>query len=277
MSKIIKVSFLVLIFSNFISNISKAEVGAVSTATGGTGRGAVETVDGILLNPAFVAEFPTKTFSVNYSTDEWAMSVVDNGTDSYFPAGLVFESAKTDTLDTEKLGLVFSLPRWKKLVVGSNISMVEYGDKATLTETNYRQVVGDLGMTFSVNRDIAIGLVANKIGSSRIDLPVNLQLQRTTGLGMSYTYMNFVRFRFDVESAPENKTNRLTYMYGLENYVNDWVVFRLGYQNNYYLNKNFASAGLGFVGPQFSLHYAYITDAANRTDQKHLFDLGIPF
>ena len=32
--------------------------------------------------------------------------------------------------------------------------------------------------------------------------------------------------------APENKTDRLVYMLGLENYLNDWVVFRLGYQNN---------------------------------------------
>ncbi len=273
-NKIIKISFVVLFFSNF----ARAEIGAVSTATGGTGRGAVETVDGMLLNPAFIAEFPTKTFSVNYSSSAWAMTITDNGVDSFFPAGLIFESSRTDTLDTQKLGLALALPRWKKFVIGATVSMVDYSNNATLaTEFSYKQVVADVGMTYSINRDIGIGLVFNKAGSNRVDLADNLQLQKTTALGLSYTYQNFVRFRFDVESAPENKTDKLTYMYGLENYINDWVVFRIGYQNNKYVNKDYLTAGLGFVGPQFGLHYAYIADTKDKTDQKHLIDLGIPF
>jgi hypothetical protein len=66
-------------------------------------------------------------------------------------------------------------------------------------------------------------------------------------------------------------------MGGLENYINDYVVFRLGYQNNQVTAKDYISAGLGFTGPQFGLHYAYISNTADKTEDKHLIDLGIPF
>jgi hypothetical protein len=55
------------------------------------------------------------------------------------------------------------------------------------------------------------------------------------------------------------------------------VVFRLGYQNNQITAKDYISAGLGFSGPQFGLHYAYISNTADKSEDKHLIDLGIPF
>lgn len=271
---------IILLFLSVLSfnSITHADIGAISTATGGSGRGAVETVDGILLNPAFVAEFPTKNFSVNYSDDEWAMTVSDNGEDSYFPAALQFVNLKNATLETQKLGFSVALPRWKKLVLGTTLSMVEYTNSPTnATEFNYRQAVADMGLTYSISRDWALGFVANTVAASKVELASALQLQKTLSMGASYTYKNFARFRFDIESSVENKTDRLTYMYGLENYVNDWIIFRMGYQNNNELAKNYLTAGLGFAGPQFGLHYAYISDTKDKTDQKHLIDLGIPF
>jgi hypothetical protein len=119
--------------------------------------------------------------------------------------------------------------------------------------------------------------VANKVGSTKTDLAENLQLQKTMALGFSYTYGNFVRLRFDMESGPDNQTERLVYKLGMENYINDWIVARFGYQNNNVLAKNYGSLGLGFVGPQFGLHYAYISDVSGGRDQKHLIDLAIPF
>ena len=66
-------------------------------------------------------------------------------------------------------------------------------------------------------------------------------------------------------------------MAGLETYLNDWMIIRLGYQNNNVLSKNFTTAGLGFSGPQFGFHYGYLTNVSNRNEDRHTVDLGVPF
>lgn len=270
-------AFLLLIIL-FNINYAQSDVGAVSTATGGTGRGAVEPVDGLLLNPATLLDFPTQNFAFNYGSDEWALTVADNGKDAYFPAAVQFINRKTSLLDTQKLGFSFGLPRWKKVGFGGTLSMVEYGyHPAGNLDLKYRQGVFDFGMTWALTKNMGFGLVANRLASTRTDLAAGLQVQKTVGMGLSYVYQNFARVRFDIESAPENKVDKLVYMIGFENYINDWVVMRLGFQDNNVLVKDFFSAGVGFSGPQFGLHYAYITDVSNNNDQKHLFDLSVPF
>lgn len=255
-----------------------AAVGAVSTATGGSGRGAIEPIDGVLLNPATISDLPSKHFSYNYSSDQWALTVVDNGQEAYLPAALKFIKTTNSVIDTQQLGLSFASRRWKKITVGMTVSMFEYTNYlSSTTEQKYRQTTADLAATYALATNFGVGFVANKIGSSQIDLAENLQTQKTLALGLSYTYQKFARLRFDIESAPENKTDRLVYMLGLENYLNDWVVFRLGYQNNNVLVKNYFTTGIGFAGPQFGLHYAYFSNTADKTEDKHLFDIGIPF
>lgn len=274
------ISILLLCFLGLPNEVmAVTNLGAVSTATGGTGRGAVEPVDGLLLNPAFLLDFPTKNFSFNYANDQYAIVISDNGKDAVFPAALQFISQKSDAVDTRKFGLTLSLPKWKILKVASTVALVEYNNllNNTGSEIKYRQGVADLGITLAISKDFGFGLVVNKIASSNSELSETLQQQKTIGLGVSYTYLNFVRARFDIETGPDNKTDQLVYMYGLENFINDWVVFRIGYQNNKVVQKDYLTAGFGFAGPQFSLHYAYVGNTASSSDQKHLFDLGIPF
>lgn len=256
-----------------------ANVGAVSNATGGSGRGAVDTTDGILLNPAFLVDFPAKYFTVNYSQDDYAVTIVDNGKESYFPAALQFVETKSSLVDTRKFGVSLATPRWKILTIGTTISLVEYSNilNNSLPETKYRQGVADLGLTLALTKDIGFGLVANKIGSTHTEMPSALEVQKSIGAGLSYTYANFIRLRFDVQTGPDNKTDDLVYMYGLENFINEWLVLRVGYQNNRVTSQNYLTGGIGFDGPQFGLHYAYVGNTANQPDQKHLFDLSIPF
>lgn len=261
-----------------ISNLSQATIGAVSTATGGSGLAAVEPVDGLLKNPAFIRDILNRNFSFNYAPDQWAITVSDNAPDSLFPAALQMINTRETNMNMQKLGLTFAAPRMKSLVVGATAAMVSYDHNPNLTTAEkFHQGVMDVGATFAINRDIGIGFVANKVGSTKTDLAENLQLQKTMALGFSYTYGNFVRLRFDMESGPDNQTERLVYKLGMENYINDWIVARFGYQNNNVLAKNYGSLGLGFVGPRFGLHYAYISDVSGGRDQKHLIDLAIPF
>lgn len=270
---------IILCISFFIINSSVlAAIGAVSIATGGSGRGAVEPIDGVLLNPATISDMPDKVFSYNYSSNNWAMTVSDNGRDSFFPAALVFSKVIEPVLDTQKLGLSFATRRWNKIAIGGTVSLMEYTHYlSSSSEQKYRQTNLDLAITYALAKNIGIGLVSNKVNSTKIDLSESLQPKNTTALGISYTYLNFARFRYDIETGAENKTDRLVHMMGVENYISDWIVFRIGYQNNNVVSKNYFTTGLGFAGPQFGLHYAYISNTADKTEDKHYIDLGFPF
>ena len=262
------------IFSHQVS----AAIGAVSTATGGSGRGAVEPVDGVFLNPAMISDLSKKNFSFNYSAEQWGLAIVDNGADSYFPAALTLVRTDTSALDTQQVGLSIASARWQRISLGVTASMYEYVNLgAGNIEQKYRQGVFDAGLTFAITPNFGFGIVGKKINSSKIDLAENLQAQKTTAAGISYTYQKFARVRLDVETAPDNKTDRLVYMAGLENYVNDWLVFRIGYQNNNVIDKDYITAGAGFSGPQFGLHYAFISNTSTKAEDKHLVDLTVPF
>lgn len=274
MIKLLNIFVVALLISQNIC----ASIGAISTATGGTGRGAIEPIDGVLLNPASISDLPNNNFSYNYSSDEWAVTISDNGHDSYIPAALIFKKTKTDNLDTQQTGLVLSTRRWKKITLSATASIIEYSQiQSAINEQKYRQSSVDFASTIALGNNLGLGLVFNKVSASDVSLDSNLQLQKTAALGISYTYQSFARFRYDVETAPDNKTDRLVHMVGLENYLNDWVVFRLGYQNNNVLSKNYFSAGFGFAGPQFGLHYAYVSNTRASGEEKHCIDLGFPF
>lgn len=262
----------------FLQTQAQAAIGAVSTATGGSGRGAVEPVDGVFLNPAMISDLSKKNFSFNYSAEQWGLAIVDNGADSYFPAALTMVRTDTSNLDTQQVALSLATTRWKRVSLGVTASMYEYVELGTGNiEQKYRQGVFDAGLTLAITPNFGFGIVGKKINSGKINLAENLQTQRTTAAGISYTYQKFARFRLDVETAPDNKTDRLVYMTGLENYVNDWLVFRLGYQNNNVIDKDFITAGAGFAGPQFGLHYAFISNTSTKSEDKHLIDLTVPF
>jgi hypothetical protein len=274
--KIFKFIFLLFCFS---IKTNASEIGAVSTATGGGGIGAVEPVDGILKNPAFLRDLPNRGFSFNYAPDVWAISISDNSEESLFPAGLQMTSEKySDQLRSQKLGLNFSPPRFGSFTLGATASLVSYDYQPSIMQTEQlQQSVLDVGLTFALSRDFGLGIVANRIASSKVKLDENLQLRKYAAFGMSYTYENFIRLRLDVESAADFKTNKLVYIAGMENYMNEWIILRLGYRNDNVVLKDYLSAGLGFSGPQFGLHYAYIADVVDSGSTKHLIDLAIPF
>ncbi len=268
------VSLISLISCNLLAALTP---GAISTATGGSGRGTTEPVDSVLLNPAIVAALPTKFFSANYTNEQWGVTISDNGKDALFPAAVAFVKSDANNLKTQQISVALSYAFQKSFAVGLGVSMLEYDLGGAAFQQKYRQSIGDVGFVYAPSPVFGVGLVANKVFSSATEIAQSLQKQKTIGFGAQYTYLSFARFRFDIESAPENKTDRLVYMGGIETFINDWVIIRLGYQNNNVLAKNFSSLGLGFAGPQFGLHYAYISNVVDKSEDKHSIDLGIPF
>lgn len=251
--------------------------GSVSTATGGSGRGTTEPVDGVLLNPAMIGLLTSKYLSANYTNHQWGVTISDNGKEALFPAALSFIRSDVEGFKTQQISVGLSYVFKKMFAIGTTLSLLEYDSQAINAGEKYRQTAADVGVMFSPSPEYGIGFVANKVASSKSDLAENLQIQQTLGLGAQYTYQNFIRFRFDIESAPKNKTDRVVYMGGIETYMNDWIILRFGYQNNNVVAKNYSTVGLGFAGPQFGLHYAYISNVADNQDIQHSIDLGIPF
>jgi hypothetical protein len=274
--RILSLSFLIVFFSS-LPSFALPVTGTVSMSTGGTGRGTVEPTDSVLLNPAIVAQIPTSYISLNYTRDQYGITISDNGKEALFPAAVAFNRSNVNDVKTQDMTLVVAYSPKPKLSFGIGASLVEYSLDNSANDQKYNQTVADLGMTYAFTKDFAFGVVAYKAFSSQTDFNQALQKQRTVGAGMNYTYLNFVRFRYDIESAPDNKFNRLIFMSGLETFLNDWMILRLGYQNNNVVSKNFLSAGIGFAGPQFGFHYGYLTNPADHADDRHSVDLGIPF
>ncbi|MBC7741585.1 MAG: hypothetical protein H7061_05280 [Bdellovibrionaceae bacterium] len=277
----IKKTLLVLLTSfSFVISATAATVytaGAVSTATGGSGRGVIEPVDSILLNPAIVSQMNSKFFSVNYSKDQWGITIADNGREALFPAALAFVRNESALLSTQQLALILAHNFGHFFSVGLNVSLVEYDQLITGQSKKFQQTIGQVAIAYMPTQNFGFGIVTNRAFSSETELAPPLQVQKTFGAGLNYTYLSFIRFRFDIESAPENKTNKLVYMGGIETYMNDWIIIRLGYQNNNVVQKNYVTGGLGFAGPQFGLHYGYMQNVAERSEDKHSIDLAIPF
>ncbi len=274
--KNISLQFIIFTFSTSLW-AADFQPGAVSTATGGAGRGTNEAVDGVLLNPAIVAAMTNKQLTLDYKPHQWGLLIADNGRDSYFPAALAFVRSDIDDVKTQQLSLAIGYSYKKIISAGLNFSMLEYDLTAHQLDQRYRQSVGDFGMIYSIGSGFAVGLVANKIFASKTELEPSLQKQKTVGLGGSYVFQNFLRLRFDVESDNDYQTKNVIYMGGLETFINDWMITRFGYQNNNINKKHYFTAGLGFSGPQFGLHYAYLSDVADSSNDQHSIDLGIPF
>lgn len=251
--------------------------GAISSATGGTGRGAAEAVDSVLLNPSIVANLPSKFLSANYNKERWALTISDNGREALFPAAISFVRSDINEFKIQQLALSLAYAINKRISIGTTISMYEYDQTAQHIDIKNRQTNSDIGIMLIPFANSGIGLTANNIAQSETELSKELQPAKTLGIGTHYTYQSFARFRFDVESAPEYKTDQLVFMGGIETLMTDFIILRFGYQNNNVIKKNFSSAGLGFAGPQFGLHYSYNANVADNSDYKHSIDLGIPF
>ncbi len=271
-----KIFFILSTLFIFKTNVYALEpTGAVSTATAETGVGSLEEVDGVYLNPASIAFFSRKSFAVSYSNQHLNAQLTDNGVEAFFPAALMYTSSDRGGLQTKALHLAIAYQVYKGLALGVDGSYREL--RPTSQDQKFRQTVVSAGIFYQFHKTFQLGFVSKNKALNDTDLSDAIDQVTTMALGTSYIYDDFAKFKFDVESNENQKTDRLIYKFGLETYINDWIVTRLGYQNDNVHSLNYLTAGLGFAGPQFGLHYAYQAEANKKTDPLHTIDLNIPF
>jgi hypothetical protein len=266
----------------FISNSFAAQIpntsGAVSSAIGGAGVAVVDIDDGAFINPSVIPLFPRKEISFSYSSERFAGAMVDNGADALFPAGIGYEKYSNDAFKSNVYHLMLAYAY--ESVVG-NVSFgadFNLNDmKLTGSDKSYQQTRAAAGFLWQPTKAFSFGLVHKNIALNNTDLPDSVDHVTTTTAGIAYVYQSFAQFRFDVETVEKQPSDRFIYKGGLETYINDWIITRLGYRNDNILSQNFTTFGLGFAGPQFQLHYAYQTEAKSTVDPLHIIDLSFPF
>lgn len=243
---------------------------SISAATGGTGRAAVEFADVNYLNPAMLVHLKGHFLYSSFAKDEFAIALGDNTPDSLLPASLGYMSRSKDIAagKLEQSDISFALAEFAmdKLAFGLSGHYLEF----KLPGSSYRQVNADLGLIYTPKSNIGVGLVVYNIFGENKDIPEAFRPKTTVGAGFNYIYKAMVRFRVDA-------TSESIFMGGIETYLNQFLITRIGYSNDTDDKRELITAGAGFKGPRFALNYAYQGNPQNSGDYRHSVDLEIPF
>lgn len=254
---------------------------AVPTSTGGAGRGAIDPYGMVYLNPAAVARLRDRVFAANVGQNVFSASLIDSGAGTLLNAGLSYRQMNKVVADSnlKQFTLTVADRAFDNFTFGFNI---HYFDYKYLSETASRKFQSDLGLTYSPSKQWIFGVTAQgyrlQDQGEEVGIMEGLEpLAVKSALGFSYIYANFVRFRLDFESENNHRWGKPAALMGLESYLNDWILWRLGYQNRSESGAQYWTTGLGFQGPKFGLHYAFIQESRGDKESRHSVDLGLPF
>jgi hypothetical protein len=279
----------ILIFVGFLSSVARAAVynSAVSAGTGSAGLAAVEPLDTPFMNPAALPYSVGYFFGAGYSststplqgeTTNLALSLTDNMKDSAIPTTLGFVDTHyglgSQTWERKEGRLAVGNYIFKRNALGFGVT---YRDSEGPSNQSLKQTGLFLGSMFALTKAFSLGFVLDNLLPPSAGITPAERLYQTTSVGVSYNYKTFLRAKLDVSSESGNSWARPTLAAGLENYWNRWLIVRMGVQRNNEFEQTIASAGVGFAGPKFGLHYAFQNvQSPTGTDPRHSVDLGVP-
>lgn len=269
-----------IIFSLLLSLKTFAQtfenLGSVSTSLGGAGVGAINLVDGAFNNPATFALFPQRAAQFGFAKKSFRTSFSDNGADALFPAMLGYHQSDIADIKTNAFYLGLAFPFKRKFSFGANFGFQE--TQIPNDAHKYRQTVTDVGIIYTPFEWFSLGAVVKNKPLNDTDLNNTIDDRPTTAVGFESKYEDLVNVRAEMESGKNAQSEqKMIVKAGLEILMNEWIQLRLGYQNNNILSQNYLTAGLGFGGPQFGLHYAYIKESEFEKETHHSIDLAVPF
>lgn len=275
----IKAKLPVFFFAYFILQTANAQIynGSVSSATGGTGRAAVEAGDANYLNPATIVHLKGRHFYSSFAQTETALGLTDNSEESSVPASFAYLRKRVVTelsqnVDIQDMRLSLADFAYQQFAVGITGHLYQINDG----ENHAQQINGDVGFSYTPAPQYGLGLVFYDVAGESKNLPAAYRLSPKIGFGFNYIYRSFLRLRADLVSAPNQNFNKPTYEIGYESYFNKWWVVRLGYQADKYSARDLMTAGLGLDLPRFTLNYGYQGDTKD-SSHRHSVDLGVPF
>lgn len=254
--------------------------GAVTTATGGAGVSVVSPMESPTNNPAAIPFYSNREVNLSYSKDRFAAFLTDNGQEALFPASVGYEQHYEDDLKNTIYHLIIAYPLFSSpLSFGINYQMHQM--KWINNDQKYKQNRLNAGLLWKVSNAMNLGVTYKNKALNDTDLPDAIDNLPLITAGFNYAYMDFIQFRADIEKVDKSgvipHSDKLIFKFGLETYLNDWIIARFGYRNDNITSQNFSTYGLGFAGPQFSLNYGYQRESKKTTKDIHLIDLSFPF
>lgn len=276
-------SFLLFVF---LTHSGHAYTGAVNSATAGAGSAAVEPTESPFGNPAsigflkgyyFTAGFGTVSQNALGSAQDLSVSLMDNMRDTVVPASLSYVQTNTKPEVGDPVLLrEFRLGMGNMIKPGLAFGLGVNHHDDRLIRDRYTQTNIDMGFLMTPAKDIGGAVYFENLLSPNSGIPYEYRSHQKTTLGASYNYRRFVRFKADVISATNNSFSKPTLAAGMESYMNKWLIVRWGVQRNNEKEANGYAAGLGFIGPKFGLHYAYLNSPQDESLTRHSVDLAVP-
>lgn len=276
--------YLIFGFLIFVASLSFASVpsyqGAISSSTVGAGRATAEATVSPFLNPATLAFVTGYHFTTSYSTvsnvqSDLALTLTDALKDTILPTSLAY-TQMTITEGSEKIQAKdVRLALAEK--VGASWSVGLSGHHLTHNSLfeSYAQSNLTLAMAAAINDRLSFGYILDDMLPAAKSIPEKYRLQAVSSAGISYDYKKVIRGKLDVVSAENNQFRTPSLLGGVETYLNKWLIIRVGLGYSFEKNTISSGLGMGFKGPKFGIHYAYLNQFEQQT--RHSVDLGIPF
>jgi hypothetical protein len=261
--------------------------GAVSSSTANTGSATVETSEAAFMNPASIGHLRGYHFYTGFSTtrqtntskdQNLAFSLTDAMPGTVVPTALGYvqsnrqlQNEQDDSLSRNirlSFGNMF-LKRWAFGLTGSY-----YNDR--WQNQSYQQTNLETGFLWTPNTQFGFGLQLKNLLNSDSAVPLEVRQIPQSILGFSYNYKKFVRAKVDLKADSDNSLRYTTLGFGLESYLNRWLIIRWGVGRDNEAEADQYSAGVGFAGPKFGLHYAYQSSPQNDRLTRHSVDLAVP-
>jgi hypothetical protein len=283
--RILAVLFSSLFFSGPLFAIY---TGSVSAGTGNSGVAAVEPGEAPFSNPAALAYLQGYFFTAAYTgAGDWdssyALSLTDRMKETVIPMSLGYvksgQTAVTDqfeNLKTQILRLSIGEFVRKSWSVGGGLTYRNHQWMEAAVDQEKSETDFSLAVMWTPKEDFGVALVVDNLVGSREDTPQALRNPAKSTLAAAWNYQKFIRAKFDLVSGPNQTWAEPTYRAGLEYYMNQWTIGRLGHERDEFLNQSRWTAGLGFILPRFGIHYAYQSRLESEDSARHSVDLLIP-
>lgn len=278
--------FFALLVSSCMAFQSNAFVGSVTAATGGAGAAVVEASESPFINPASIAHLQGYYFTSSLgagkkgglgSEQDLGISLTDNMKDTIVPTAIAYSQEYFDTpndqdISDRRIRLGFGNYIAKKVSLG--VAFIQQENRTP--DRKYDQGNLDLGVLYTPSSNMGFGMHYQNVLGGKIEVPDQFRQDSALAAGFVINYKKFYRFKFDLQSAKANNFEKPTLKMGVETYLNNWIIARFGAAKDNFFNFNVYSAGMGFIGPKFALHYAYQNSQQEESVTRHSIDLALP-
>lgn len=260
---------------------------AKSSALGGAGRAAVESVDSLYLNPAGIGLLNSYYFGSGYAygslspgvaRETFAFTLTDGTPGVMVPGSLGYRYHRVhmDQQDFKEheFRAGFGRKLGNRFSVGAAYTNIRSeGDQGLV----YRQNNADVGVLFMATEAVSFSLTGEGLIKQDAEIPVGLQRTSRWGLGTLFKLEQLLQLRYDVLSPLYAKVreDRFIHQVGLGLTMRGYFTVNLGFINDDVLENNWYTAGLVWEGPRLKLGYSLQNETRAGLGTRHLVDLWL--